>query len=763
MKYINYRGEFLSVAGIRWRVEILLNTLALVRRTLEFDANPLTIEWGEESKEVPVCGSTATLNIISPGDRSYIGLYTEDPAGVRMDVYREGVLYWSGCLDPEFYEEPYSSAKGYTVSLTFSDFGSLDRLRYTHQGKKTLGEIVRSAVDTLDIKYLDIDTSLVSGWSQYGLAVRAELLDLNVDSANFYDEDGEAMSLRDVITGVLQPLALRMVQRAGKIWVYDINALYGSSEIPIEWQSTNQMLGVDKVYNNAKVTWSPYVKSELSAETKCWTKTKAYTDTEVYNSINSATPVKRNDGTDLFSYHSSKDLGKWEDKTDLGFVLLTSTEGTGATIHSPLHRFYALIPSSDGQESEGVAMCWPSITNTEEVFAGQASALGRYLNGNLPEWWMDVDTADSPVITFDRVSIPSSYNTGVKLRVSMNMLMDPRYNPFESAVDSGIFAESYEMNVFNSNVNYVYVPVKIKFRPAGQDSVLTWTNRTELRYAPSERILDDLTDTQGSWRMDADDIFAYLAWYDMDDRAGATGVTGWKKNRQAINPHTQPLSSALENYGEGQRIPFPPNAENGGELWVEILNRPWIVRTSSVVYDGIDQPLNDFELYGARLTEWLLVEPPVITVEYASVFHPEIPDEDVEYQGVLNNMAKEDIEIDTICGTAKGGVVMARGAYYYPTGEQVTELIRAGRAGQAENLLIGTLYSQFGSRKTKLTGTSSMNGEGVCTYTDASSEGVKFMLVGAVENPREDTLEGTYVEVRPDEYEDLDITVTNGE
>jgi hypothetical protein len=44
-----------------------------------------------------------------------------------------------------------------------------------------------------------------------------------------------------------------------------------------------------------------------------------------------------------------------------------------------------------------------------------------------------------------------------------------------------------------------------------------------------------------------------------------------------------------------------------------------------------------------------------------------------------------------------------------------------------------------------------MSGEGVCTYVDASHTGT-FMLTGAVEKLREDIVDGTFVEVSPDEY-----------
>ena len=49
---------------------------------------------------------------------------------MRCNVYRNGERYWTGILDTEQYEEPYSTLSGYEVSLTFSDFAALDRVKW---------------------------------------------------------------------------------------------------------------------------------------------------------------------------------------------------------------------------------------------------------------------------------------------------------------------------------------------------------------------------------------------------------------------------------------------------------------------------------------------------------------------------------------------------------------------------------------------------------------------------------------------------------
>ena len=106
-KQLRYAGEFLSQHGIVWRVEILQEAAQPFASVgpLTFEARePLVIEWKKADKEEVLCGSTATIRVESPGDRTYEDLYTIEVGAIRMDVYRGGYLYWSGALDPEFYD-----------------------------------------------------------------------------------------------------------------------------------------------------------------------------------------------------------------------------------------------------------------------------------------------------------------------------------------------------------------------------------------------------------------------------------------------------------------------------------------------------------------------------------------------------------------------------------------------------------------------------------------------------------------------------------
>lgn len=757
MKYLRYMGEFLSVAGTVWRAEIMqeADTAFDTVGVLEFDADqPLVIEWLNKSKEEVICGSEATLKIISPGDRTYEDLYSIDVGRVRLDVYRNNALYWSGCIDTEFYEEPYEQLNGYTVSLTFTDLGVLDRLKYDRAGMQTLADLVAYAINRCGIICSGVDDSLISTQlTPTGSALK--LKDIKVRSDNFYDEDGDALKLAEVITGVLQPLALRMVQRAGKIYVYDINGLYTkANKKQIAWDGSSQTMGVDTVYNNAKITWSTYAQSGNLTPESCWPESiKTPTNTASMNNLSGGSK----DGAQYFSYHYSSDLVDWVDRTDYGFTIWLAKQGNNAELVHSDTRFFKIVPQYDGTECEGIALRWPAVKGYKITYTGGYDmGLSTLLYGvgtsELTGFLTDIGAA---LFKSNAVWIPPVEDTGsLSLRVAFGMLLDPRFNPFESAVNFMKWNEQKDWYTqFNAYGNFIYVPVTIKFQPEGSDTVYVWDNRSIVQAAVGSPARS-INETYGSWvKLTSDsapNAWGWLAYYDAKDRKETSGVLGWKMNRPAINPHTAETYSILTNAEAGQYIPYPNYGGAGGKLWVEVRAGNWQISDGNATLQNVNYN-NPKQLWNK--INWILFKLPEIEIVNSAQFDKTIDTGDVEYSAELNSGAKEPIDIDTICGTSAEGVPTARGAYFNAAnGKQITKLTRAGRTSQVEDLLIGTLYSQFAQRRTTLSGEAELMHEPIAAYTEANQGDKLFMAVEDVQDVRLESSDAVYVEIRPDEY-----------
>lgn len=777
-KYLRYAGEFLSQAGITWRVEILQEADQAFASVgaLTFEADePLLIEWKKTDKEEVLCGSTATIRVESPGDRTYEDLYTIEVGKIRMDVYRAGLLYWSGALDPEFYEEPYERASKYPVSFTFSDFGILDRLKYNLSGMQTLYAILTDALGRSTISYTSIDQSLISSYLD---SSKLTLGALRVRSDNFYDEDGEATTLKETLEGILLPLGLRLVQRNGRIWVYDLNGAYTlAQQMQVEWNGASQTMGTDKVANNVKITWNTYAQAGKQGTEDCWTQD---VDKNLIN-INSTSP-KTSGNCEYYSYHYSTDLHDWIDATDAGFTLWLSSQGQNADIYANGIKYFKIVEQNDGQESEGVAVVWTAYkgyavgsggflssssasiswgvkglqgvsivsidnsfgTNLDTVLGGTLAAAGGKLFGSKKIWLPPVDNASD-----------------LLLRVTLPMLMDCRFNPFESASNlmKGMKQEDWYKQ-WEERGNFVYVPVTLKFKPDGSNTVYCWTNRSIVGQDVSSNPVRTLEATYGSWQVyrpnddEAPTVWGYMCYWDKKNDGDSSGVLGWKTNRPGKNTYTGKITTVLKEAEDGQYVPFP-SSTRGGELWLEVRKSGWIISDGSSNLPSSGNTPNPKSLW--QKTGIILFKLPQFEIVNRRQFDMEVNTDDVEYQAEINAAAKESITLDTICGTHKDGVPTARGAYFgVSSGQQIKQLTRAGRTTQAEELLIGTLYSQYAQRRTVLTGEAQLPVGGFKVFTEQNQDGKLFLAQGEVLDAITDTSEVTLVELRPDEYDKAD-------
>jgi hypothetical protein len=631
----------------------------------------------------------------------------------------------------------------------------MERLKFDLANMQTLYDVVSYCIGRCGINCGGIDDSLIStSLTPSGSAL--SLTDIKVRSDNFYDEDGEALTLGEVIEGVLQPLALRMIQRAGKVYIYDINGLYTkAAKKQIVWDGSSQTLGVDVVYNNAKITWSTYAQSgNLSPET-CWPES-IETPPNVA-SMNNTSGGSMN-GAKYFSFHyENKDLTKWFDAQDYGFTIWLAEQGNNADLVNANVRFFRIVPQYDGTECEGVAVRWTAVAGWKVDYGGgnwtaqySWQAYGVSTDA-LTGFLTDIGAA---LFKSSPVWIPPVANAGnLVLRVGLEMLLDPRFNPFESAENNDLMKYKDWYSNWNTHGNFVYVPVTIKFQPDGSDAVYVWDNRNIVQTAVGSPV-KSINGTYGSWvRLTNDETpnaWGWLAYYDAKDRKETSGVLGWKKNRPAINPHTADTLSILTNAEDGQYIPYPNYGGGGGKLWVEVRAGNWQISDGNATLQNMNYN-NPKQLWGKF--SWLLFKLPEIEIMNSTQFDKTINTDDVEYNAQLNSAAKEPIEIDTICGTSAEGVPTARGAYFNAaTGKQITQLSRAGRTTQAEDLLIGTLYSQFAQRRTTLSGEAQLMYDPIAVYTEANQDGKLFMATEEVQDVRMDCSDAVYVEIRPDEY-----------
>ena len=742
-----YSGDFLDIRGQAWTCEIWQEASEGYEEVgeLDFPADtPLVIEWTRKEKHEVICGSTATLTLASPGDRTYFDLYTVRPGQIRLDVYRGDSLYWSGMLDPEHASEPYSSGSNYNVTLTFSDFGILKRLKYNMTGMKTAQQILEDALTRSGISFGSVNQSMIS---LYNGTTRCTLDKLSVRSEDFYDEESKPMTVWDALAGVLQPLALRMVQRGGTVYVYDLNGIMsGAQPSTIAWAADDQSISVDKTYNNCKVTFSPYAGGDFFAK---FEYTGSYSEDIVH--LGNDDPTGRY-GVECYTYYPSYQQG-WDD-SNLSFTIFLHDTARGLAAKHASAKYFHTQPLLGGSEEEGVALWFYT--------GGHGS-----LESGFPvrKCAQTVPAATAEVLRTQRAYIPemdSSTAALYRIRIAESVLIDCRYNPFEDASD---YNEEHNQGVLREYLLFT-VPAVVQLYDAAGNVIAHYSNKAARQEQGDEDTIHTIANTIGTWSSgEADDDDCLLFFYaeslaeDLAEVADspATAMNGFVQNRQACNVPTGKISASIFSQPAGQYIPYPSQAgylevsiRAGLEFFQEYRLRQWQMD----YFTG--EPLQNTGGIGPKNLRWVLFGAPEVELVKANATGSAVDDEDVEYSGVINEDAEESLDISTVVGTMPTIVPTARGLLYdAQTGQPVRQLTRAGRTDCPEQLLIGTMFSQYADRADVLTGTmqmraSTVSGPGL--LADAALSGKVLIPLAEAETIRtcEDEIEAA--ELKVEEY-----------
>jgi hypothetical protein len=724
MSSIRYTGTFSSKAGVEYRCDILYtkNDIVYTPETVVFGSDPLNISWPEKDKIEPVKTSSATLVLESTSDRKFIDLYTVEPGAYRLDVYRNSLLYWRGTLDTEIYEEPYATNDGYDVTFTFSDFAILERTKWTLAGRQTMQNVINACIAKICDLGTDafVLTKYISTLQSSGAALDMTALYLNC--SNFFDEEGEAMTVKEVLSAVLQPFALNIIQRAGKLYLYDLNAIYALNKSNVSWASDDSTLGVDVVYNNVEISFSPYIQPDI-----CKGEVETTDDELDYNS------------SDTFSVNVNLEAA-----SPLGFKITwgNRTQGSGLTLSGGA---VFCKESSYYSGSDESFVLWSTVALNGTISGLSASYVNALrkpnqlanccsLSSNINVVLTDVTASCSEIIRTEKVyvaTLPSSDSSKYRIKVNLNLLLDTRYNPFEDSKDN---EESASKKLANANI--VLVPVKIQlYDDSGNVIYHLRNNLYDNSYSYMQR--GTWMSGSASWKD------CYLAYYDYDDRKNKAGVGGaWQTNKQYIGLTTVNLPDQLSKRGDGEFIPMPPA---GGYIELQIGSGVLLLSYSRYLIGSGFDCINDSLM---PLLRWLAYKTPSMSI--VTGFGKEVKAEDQVDTAVILAAAKESLSIDTKLGTMKAPASIARALIFDANGKPVSSFMRQGVTDRLERLLIGTVYSQYASRKTILSGTVDQLSDFI-VLGDAATSG-QFLILADEQDMIEDESNVVMVQFDQDQY-----------
>lgn len=715
-----YRTQFVGNDGTQWRIDILdadTSVISITDFRLAYE-NGAVIEWNETAKTDAVASSSLTLRILSTADRQWTGLYRTEVGILRADVFRNGTLYWSGTLDTELYEEPYSYNRDYEVEVTFSDFAILERQKFEATGVVSLQDIIDQCVTRSGINHAGIEEMIALRRSA---DEPLDLDDIYINTDNFR-EDGEPQNLREVIEAVLTPLGLRIQQKAGHIWLYDLQGLFENAESrQINWMGDDASLGVDKTFSDVIVSFSAGSSKELADcslqhndilkdETNYWSFNldTAHTDNlegfRIFTGTQDGLPFEILNGAKLFRidsvYSGSDEAGVvWNFKGG-------SSAGQG---ERDVWRLENGAPGAAGASNNAI-INWSGMIGT-------------------------IRSNPTPGHRTSAVFSPARY----RLRVLLSVLFDPRYNPFESDDNDNNYKSNYKK--LKDYANFAYVPFRLLLKDSEGTIIYHYENH-EVVNSGHYKVATLGSATGSGWVAGDpgnDWTLSWLAYYDFEDRKDATGLGGWKTNRQAIGVFTGKLPRVFEKREDGEYIDLPPV---GGSLVLEI-GKGIIIHndngtTKQVLYDT---------------ARWMLYKD--LKIEIVSIDGTDIELVDFEDKAWIDRNAKEELSINTTVGTVDGFIPSARGALLNEDYTAVETLYRAGYDDRVERLLIASIFSQYASRHTSLSGTADLIPE-FNLLTDSASPLLTLVPLAETQDLIQNTSQITAVELTAENYAAVD-------
>ena len=513
-------------------------------------------------------------------------------------------------------------------------------------------------------------------------------------------------------------------------------------------------MGTDKVANNVIISFSPYSSAQLfNDEIEYGGKY----DIEHTNLTSSAPSVSYDEWGEYYSYYPDYNPdhrvdGTWDYKL-IDFTIFVINKGSGLKSIGSGCRYFHVLPVTGGAtETTGVA------------YAFRTGGHGG-INTGWPKWKIHSSvpraglSGNSEILTTNRVFLPkldSASKDKYKVRVVEEVLIDARYNPFSGSTS---YNDDGNDNLVKTRSGFVFIPAKITLYDGNGNALYHYSNKETAAGATKGHMAYN----KGKWVSGADPGGdCWLEYYNPDNLGEDAGIRGWQGNRHCIGrPDGRggrigtSIFDSFKKMDDGEYMPYPPVA---GYLEIQIqsgiLGYDYGQKVDGCAFGSADSQWDKSGIYG--MLRWCLYKAPVVDVVNNNLVFDDAELEDVEYSGYINKAAKEEISIDTVCGTAASICPTAKGCYHRAsTGEQLQELKRAGVTDHPEKLLIGTIYSQYADRKTTLSGEAVID-EGLHCYTEQNQGDKRFMLMSDEQDVITDCTDAEYCEFRPDEYESIE-------
>lgn len=254
---------------------------------LEAAPDPFIINFSGREKYTPIIGQGATINFIVDGDFSLRSLYSNDMLEHKVKAYRESHCWWEGYINTEVYTESLNACVS-ELNITANDgLALLTRMPFKDAGFLSPWNVIKNIINKLRLDLNNIYLS-INQYEKRMNSLSSPLHQLFVDLTNYYDEQGDAMSSREVLEEILRPFGASLFIQDSNLIIIDNEELkkdviefkiYNSEFNYITNKSIDNTIDIESVdwfnqpsldiiagYNKKIIRYSPYPVQDMFSE-----------------------------------------------------------------------------------------------------------------------------------------------------------------------------------------------------------------------------------------------------------------------------------------------------------------------------------------------------------------------------------------------------------------------------------------------------------------------------------------------------------------
>lgn len=289
---------------------------------------PFIIDTDQSDLLTPIRSSTATLAVV--GSDYLQDLYANDPQGIRVTCEVDGEVKWLGYLLPDTFSQDFTHPEFVYEMECVDALSVLKHVEFDiEEGFISFYSIIRNAQRHAGLGSIFLSNSVrVSGLDSF--------FDLEIASANFYDELGQAMTYYDVLEEIAKYAGCVFTTYRGDLYLLD----YAAIRMGFNTYETHQILGNKRVFvqlsDNKTVTDYKGTGTKLS---RIAGKNKATVNCSLYE-IDNILPQFDNEGSVPFSIVGIDHMQRFEETFKVG----KSTQkwiGLVRYYSQPKYTFYA--------------------------------------------------------------------------------------------------------------------------------------------------------------------------------------------------------------------------------------------------------------------------------------------------------------------------------------------------------------------------------------------------------------------------------------